>query len=72
MLSERRDGIKAVGVRPRTKRTTALSVAWRSVLLPARCFTRTISLGSHHLTSVDREDLKAVQDVTRRSTSAKS
>ena len=28
----------------------ALTVACRSVLLPARCFTRTVSLGSHHLT----------------------
>jgi len=35
-------------------------VAWRSVLLPARCFTRTISLGWHHLTSVSREDARAV------------
>ena len=25
-----------------------LTVAWRSVLLPARCFTRTVSLGKHH------------------------
>jgi hypothetical protein len=38
----------------------ALTVAWRSVLLPARCFTRTISLGWHHLTSVSREDARAV------------
>src|ERR1700674_80630 len=30
----------------------ALTVAWRSVLLPARCFTRTVSLGWHHLTPV--------------------
>src|SRR5262245_20829433 len=46
------------------------TVAWRSVLLPARCFTRTISLGSHHLTSLNRDDLNASQDVARRSTSA--
>jgi len=31
-----------------------------SVLLPARCFTRSISLGWHHLTSVSREDARAV------------
>jgi hypothetical protein len=30
------------------------SVAWRRVLLPARCFTRTVSLGWHHLASVSR------------------
>ena len=31
-------------------------------MLPAKCFTRTMNLGSpHHLTSVDREDLKAVK-----------
>jgi hypothetical protein len=27
-----------------TQRTTALSVAWRSVLLPAKCFTRTSAI----------------------------
>src|SRR5690242_18383123 len=41
----------------------ALTVAWRSVLLPARCFTRTVSLGWHHLTSVSREDLNAAHDM---------
>ena len=47
-------------------------MAWRSVLLPARCFTRTVSLGWHHLTSIIREDLNAAQDVVRRSSSAKT
>ena len=47
-----------------------LTVAWRRVLLAARCFTRTLSLGWHHLTSVSRDDLNASQDVVRRSTSA--
>jgi hypothetical protein len=36
--------------------TKPFTVAWRSVLVPARCFTRTISLGWHHLASVSRED----------------
>ena len=53
-------------------RANALTVAWRSVLLPARCFTRTISLGSHHLASVSRVDLNAAQDVVRRSSTAKN
>src|SRR5262245_18312199 len=48
------------------------TVACRSVLLPARCFTRTISSGSHHLTSVSRVDLNAAQDVVRRSSTAKN
>ena len=40
-----------------------LTVAWRRNLLPAKYFTSTVSLGSHHLTSTPRELLKAVQDV---------
>ena len=32
-----------------------LTAAWRSVLLPARCFTSTTSFGWHHFTSVVRE-----------------
>ena len=39
--------------------TNPLTVAWRSVLLATRCFTRTVSLGWHHLTSVSREVLNA-------------
>jgi hypothetical protein len=50
-------------------RTKPLTVAWRTILLPARCFTSTVSLGWHHLTS--REPLNAAQDVARRSSSEK-
>ena len=40
--------------------TNPLTVAWRSVLLPARCFTSHHKLrGWHHFTSVAREDLNA-------------
>ena len=45
-------------------------MAWRSVLLPAKCFTRTVSLGWHQLTSPIRELLNAAHDVVRRSSSA--
>jgi hypothetical protein len=48
------------------------TVACRSIRLPARCFTRTASLGWHHFTSVSREDLNEAQRVLRRSTSAKN
>ena len=41
------------------------------VLLPAKCFTRTASLGRHHFTSNSLDDLNAAQDVVSRSTSAK-
>jgi hypothetical protein len=37
-----------------------------------RCFTRTVSFGWHHLTSVSRDDLNAVQEVVRRATSARN
>ena len=41
--------------------TNPHTVACRSTLLPARCFTRTTSLSWHHFTSVSREDFNAVQ-----------
>src|SRR6478735_1573157 len=50
------------GVAP-NYRAKLLTVAWRSVLLPARCLTSTIRRGWHHLTSVSRDDLNAAQDV---------
>ena len=50
----------------------SLTVAWRSVLLPARCFTSTVSFGWHHLTSVSRDNLTAAHDVARRSSSAEN
>ena len=33
------------------------TVVWRSILVPAKCFTRTVSQGWHHFTSIAREDL---------------
>ena len=48
-----------------------LTIACRNVLLPAS-FTRTVSFGWHHLTSVNRDDLNAAQDVVRRATSARN
>src|SRR5262245_53807713 len=49
-----------------------LTVAWRSILLPARCFTSTLSFGvGTNFTSFIRELLKADQEGVRRSTSAK-
>ena len=41
-----------------------LTVAWRSVLLPARCFTRTVNAGWYHLTSTIRELFNAAQDLS--------
>ena len=52
--------------------TNALTVAWRSILLPDKCFTTTVSFGWHHLTSLSREDLNIAQDVVRRSTTVKN
>ena len=49
-----------------------LTVAWRSNLLPAKCFTSTTSFGWHHLASVSRDDLNAARGVARRSSSAKN
>ena len=51
------DRMKAVNDAVSLERAKFLTVAWRSNLLPARCFTRTVSLGWHHFTSVAREDL---------------
>ena len=48
------------------------TVAWRSVPLPARCFTSTVSFGWHHLTPVSLDNLNAAHDVARRSSSAKN
>ena len=45
---------------------------WRRVLLPARCFTSTVSFGWHHLTSCIREFLNAAHDVARRSSSPRN
>jgi hypothetical protein len=42
--------------------STLSTVAWRRVLLPAKCFTRTINLGSHHLASVSRDDSVPILD----------
>src|SRR5262245_26941082 len=56
---------------PEPYRAIRLTVAWRRNLLPARCFTSTLSFGWHHFTPFIRELLKADQEVVRRSTSAK-
>jgi hypothetical protein len=40
-----------------------LTVAWRRVLLPARCLTVTTIAGLHHWTSKSLDDLKTAHDV---------
>jgi hypothetical protein len=51
-------GIQTIAVLPRVLLRNAdeasylpnpLTVAWRSILLPAKCFTSTVSFGWHHL-----------------------
>jgi hypothetical protein len=44
-------------------RSKPLTVAWRSSLLPAKCFTSTVIFGWHHLTSISRDDLNAAHAV---------
>jgi len=36
-------------------RTNSFIVAWRSALLAAKCFTRTVSLGLHHLKGTGKQ-----------------
>jgi hypothetical protein len=48
------------------------TVARRRGLLPAKCFTTTVSFGCHHFTSMSRVDLNAAPVVATRSTSAKN
>src|SRR4029450_3203372 len=57
----RREGChRAAAFEERCQHTAAgaFTVVCRDVLPPARCFTRTISLGSHHLASVSRVEFK--------------
>ena len=46
--------------------TKPFTMAWRSVLLPAKCFTHTVSLGWHHLTSVSRREMIPKDKFARR------
>src|SRR5262249_28914013 len=55
-----------------TYRTSPFTVAWRTVLLPARCFTSTVSFGSHQLVLDCRSDLNAAHAPVKRSTSARN